>query len=94
MRYFDSPKNRALWEREMKELRAERERGEQKGFVPEAAEQKVREVKNVYRRKISLKELERQELAVSGKSREHTSVRMRTQMKKREKAMQTPHRSL
>ena len=34
MSYFDSPKNKALWNRELEELRLERERRAKTGYAP------------------------------------------------------------
>ena len=64
MAYFDSPKNRAIWERELRGLRAEKERRAREGYTPNEARSKAAQVKkeeNPFRRRTSLKELERQE---------------------------------
>ena len=34
MRYFDSPKNRAIWEKEIARMETEREKRRQNGFKP------------------------------------------------------------
>ena len=64
MAYFDSPKNRAIWERELRGLRAEKERRAREGYTPNEARSKAAQVKkeeNHFRRRTNLKELERQE---------------------------------
>ncbi len=59
MAYFDSPKNRAMWERTLAGLRAERERRKATGYAPVSGEEgKAPEPANPYRRRISLSELE------------------------------------
>ena len=42
MSYFDSPKNRAIWERELNGLRAERERRKREGYRPQIDEKQAR----------------------------------------------------
>ena len=41
MSYFDSPKNRAIWERELNGLRAERERRKREGYRPQIDEKQA-----------------------------------------------------
>ena len=72
MAYFDSPKNRAIWERELRGLRAEKERRAREGYTPNEARSKAAQVKkeeNPFRRRTSLKELERQEQEARGARR-------------------------
>ncbi len=58
MAYFDSPKNRAMWEKELKSLRQEKARRQQQGFAPDAATQKTAFSADVQMvRRISLEEL-------------------------------------
>ena len=64
MGYFDSPKNRAMWNRELAELRKEKERRAIEGYHPQKKEEKAAkqaEIKetNPNRRRINLAELER-----------------------------------
>lgn len=60
MAFFDSPKNRALWDRELGSLRKERERRAREGYKPMAAEAAGRAAggENASRRRISLSQLE------------------------------------
>ena len=65
MAYFDSPKNRALWDKELENLDAERERRKAEGYKPrhyvnaaEAGKQTERYAGNPKVRRITLKELE------------------------------------
>ena len=74
MAYFDSPKNSAIWEKEMAGLRAERERRESGGFKPEKAGAATEESKAVqsakdkssHHRPITLKELEAIDARMTG----------------------------
>lgn len=64
MGYFDSPKNRAMWNRELAELRREKERRAAEGYHPQKREEnemQKAEAKetNPNRRRINLAELER-----------------------------------
>lgn len=83
MAYFDSPKNSAMWEKEMVGLRAERERRESGGFKPnEIAEEKKMESKSVREndsrhRAITLKELEEIDARMSGVRRVRRPTRPR-----------------
>ena len=65
MAYFDSPKNRAIWERELKGLRAEKERRAKEVYRPQKGEQEIsvesRQEQNPFRKRITLKELEQAE---------------------------------
>lgn len=64
MAYFDSPKNKAMWERELNSLRAEKERranGEYPGANRMNEEAKEASMSNPNRVKISYKELLREE---------------------------------
>ena len=73
MAYFDSAKNRAMWNRELQDLRAERERRATNGYKPVDKEAKAKaqteaKTNDPRHRKINLAELERIE-ARSGKVR-------------------------
>ena len=64
MGYFDSPKNLAMWNRELAELKREKARRAAEGYHPQKKEEqatKQAEVKenNPHRRRINLAELER-----------------------------------
>ena len=74
MAYFDSAKNRAMWNRELAELRQEKERRAIEGYKPRSAEEiegaqkEAKKADDPRHRKIDLAELERIE-ARSGKIR-------------------------
>lgn len=86
MAYFDSAKNRAMWNRELAELRQEKERRAREGYKPGKSQEMLAAEKAVKaedprRRRIDLAELERIE-ARSGKirkikrpTREHAYVK-------------------
>ncbi|MBR1471861.1 MAG: hypothetical protein IJ600_09510 [Lachnospiraceae bacterium] len=72
MAYFSSPKNRAMWNRELAELRVEKARRAAEGFKPKTAVQAEKEKTAVAakgndprHRKINLAELERIEARAS-----------------------------
>lgn len=59
MAYFDSPKNRALWDRDLLGLRQERTRREANGFQPTDRLEPTQEVEhNPYRKPITLEQLQ------------------------------------
>lgn len=72
MAHFDSLKNEAMWEREMKKLRSERDyrRENKASFLKMVQENKGRVLETSYRRKSSLKELIRAEEMSRGIYRE------------------------
>lgn len=87
MAYFDSPKNRAIWERELRGLRAEKERRAREGYTPNEARSKAAQVKkeeNPFRRRTSLKELERQEQEARKARRAARPARQRGMERQRE----------
>ncbi len=62
--YFDSPKNKAMWEKEISRMETERERRRQNGFKPELKEEGEADKSSFgkisqYVRLITLEELER-----------------------------------
>lgn len=57
MSFFDSPKNRAIWDRELRVLRAERERRAREGYKPQETSGKENS-ESPFRKRISLSELE------------------------------------
>ena len=76
MAYFDSPKNRALWDKELEGLDAERERRKEEGYRPQQGKKDVgaetgsvrdRSAGNPRVRRITLKELEEIEREASGR---------------------------
>ncbi len=74
MAYFDSPKNRALWEKELSSLDEERARREQEGFRPRPAQAPespdIRGIRmNPFVTVITLAELEEIERAARAKER-------------------------
>ena len=58
MSYFDSPKNKAIWERELRELRKEKKKREENGYKPERGEVETAKTNNPFRKKITFLELE------------------------------------
>ena len=87
MAYFDSPKNRAIWERELRGLRAEKERRAREGYTPNETRSKAAQVKkeeNPFRRRTSLKELERQEQEARKARRAARPARQRGMERQRE----------
>lgn len=76
MSYFDSPKNKAIWERELRELRKEKREREVNGYKPEVGEIKDEQTKNPFRKKITFLELE-----ASVAPQKKTEVRSRQNMR-------------
>ena len=68
MAYFDSPKNRALWEIELKKLREEKElRSQNKGAdLTRLKEERLQKQAEAVRKKTSYKELVKEEEAARG----------------------------
>lgn len=59
MPFFDSPKNRAMWERKLSGLRQEKVRRKEAGYVPRESGVHGQTGKdNPYRKRITLKQLE------------------------------------
>ncbi len=75
MAYFDSPKNRAMWERTLSGLREERERRKATGYAPQSGEAKQEVQTNPFRRQINLAQLEEIEREASGIRRVRRPVR-------------------
>lgn len=72
MAYFDSPKNRAKWERRLAVLREEKIRRQEQGYQPQEQKEAVMEVNdNPFRKKINFKQLEE----IERKSMEAARVR-------------------
>ncbi len=85
MAYFDSPKNRAMWERKMAGLREEKQRRKENGYTPEKKEQKrADEAENPFRKKIGLERLEQMERESSGIRRVKRPVRNRAVQQEKE----------
>lgn len=63
MAYFDSPKNRAMWERRLADLRVEKERRKEEGYMPQeqTKQEQVMNDSNPFRRRITYAQLEEQE---------------------------------
>lgn len=63
MSYFDSPKNRAMWERKLNDLREEKKRRMEEGYVPPEGKAAAADMEhNPHRRRINLEQLEQMEL--------------------------------
>lgn len=90
MAFFDSPKNRALWEREMTGLRAEKQRRAEQGYEPQAKtqEKQAAAADTFGRRRINLAELERIELESSGIRRVRRPTKERPLVRGNEKNKQ------
>ena len=88
MSYFDSPKNRAIWERELNGLRAERERRKREGYRPQIDEKQAvsaeKKEQNPYRRKITLQELEQQEREAVQTARAQKAQRIKEKASQRD----------
>ena len=92
MNYFDSAKNKALWEKELSSLRGERDRRKIEGYKPQREKAAEKEEKNPYRRRITLKELEEIEKRESGRTKEAKSAKPRRErsMEKQAPELQAP----
>lgn len=67
MAFFDSPKNRAIWERRLSALREEKEERKKNGFAPTDRDAQTEyQAQSPPRRKITLKQLEEKELSREG----------------------------
>lgn len=88
MAYFDSAKNRVLWQRALTELRAERERREKQGYVPDRDRPgKAQEKHSSGRVPITFSQLEQEVLAASRGEKAQTgkgAVRRREKSKSQE----------
>lgn len=91
MSFFDSPKNRAIWEREMRTLHAEKERRAMEGYKPEESlrrEPQSMNTGNPFRKKISFQELVRQEELEKGAKKRNFRVKSFARVSEPEKQMQ------
>jgi hypothetical protein len=61
MAFFDSAKNRALWQRELSGLREEKERRAREGYVPGMDRETARDGANPHRIRTSYAQLEMEE---------------------------------
>lgn len=77
MAYFDSAKNRAMWERTLAGLREEKERRAATGYAPQNLDDKAKEAANPFRRRITLAQLEEIEREASGVRRVRRPTRQR-----------------
>lgn len=87
MSYFDSPKNKAIWERELRELRKEKREREANGYRPEMRERETAQNQNPFRKKITFLELE-----ASVAPKKNTEVRSRQNVRATEqiKSLKNP----
>lgn len=86
MAFFDSPKNRAMWEKKLSALREEKEERRKNGFVPTDRENQTENQRSdQFRRRITLKQLEEKELAREGIRRVKRPGREMRAAKKMEK---------
>ncbi|MDO5408533.1 MAG: hypothetical protein Q4F28_14590 [Eubacteriales bacterium] len=72
MGYFDSAKNRVLWQRELSRLKVERDRRSSTGYGGPGAESKA-ENEHPGRQRITFAQLEREELESAAKGRSFRS---------------------
>lgn len=86
MAYFDSAKNRVLWQRELSELRKERARREARGFAPGEQEPAAGKTDGRKRQRIDFRQLERDETEAAGR---RESLRGRTRKLETEKQLQS-----
>ena len=99
MAYFDSPKNRAIWERELRGLRAEKERRAREGYTPNEARSKAAQVKkeeNPFRRRTNLKEQEAREARRAARPARQRGMERQKEpgLRRQEPVMQTGGRTL
>ncbi|MCR4764426.1 MAG: hypothetical protein K5696_12945 [Lachnospiraceae bacterium] len=87
MNYFDSPKNQALWDKELASLKGERDRRKVDGYKPHKEAEPEKAAVNPNRRRITLAELEEIERRESGRSAEGKSAKPR---RERNMQMQAP----
>lgn len=86
MAFFDSPKNRAMWEKKLSALREEKEERRKNGFAPADRENQTENQRSdQFRRRITLKQLEEKELAREGIRRVRRPGREMRAAKKMEK---------
>lgn len=92
MAYFDSAKNRAIWERELDVLRQEKANRAARGYVPETVEKKEKAPvsESLGRRKINLQELEQIEREQSGVRRVRRPTREKPFVRDRNRDMEIP----
>ena len=91
MSYFDSPKNKAIWERELRELKKEKRKREVNGYKPEKGEVNETQTKNPFRKKITFLELE---ASVIPQKKTETRSRQRTVTQTKSLKNPEPERSL
>ncbi|MCR5676294.1 MAG: hypothetical protein K6G16_11350 [Lachnospiraceae bacterium] len=77
MNYFDSAKNKALWEKELTSLRDERDRRKVEGYKPLQEKKAETGEKNPYRRRITLEELIEIERREAGRQKEANTAKPR-----------------
>lgn len=85
MAYFDSAKNRALWSKELSELRQEKERRTAEGYSPND-EKKEYKSDHPHRVRITFAQLEREEAFARGEAYVKTMEEKRERWKKNREA--------
>ena len=87
MAYFDSPKNRAMWERRMVGLRQEKERRRETGYAPQQkhAGAEMGDA-NPFRKKIGLEKLEQIEQEMAGVRRVRRPSKTRSMEREMERS--------
>lgn len=85
MAYFDSAKNRALWSKELSELKQEKERRAVEGYSPNN-EKKEYKPDHPYRVRMTFAQLEREEALARGETYVKTMEEKRERWKKNREA--------
>lgn len=85
MRYFDSPKNKAFWEKEMAGLRKKRAEREAGGFPEQSSRQQPDRENSPVRIRVTYEELLKMEAEAMGAVREQ---RRKRPVKEKEKSME------
>lgn len=91
MAYFDSAKNRALWQKELAGLRQERARRESMGFMDEGRKKSGKGEENPNRIRITFAQLEREEYeAVQARKAQKEAARQKSVSAERSETAKVP----
>ncbi len=85
MAYFDSPKNRAMWEKELSGLRQEKQFRAENGYTKQNQVQKQKESSSPYRVRITFAELLERENMKNGKTQQGGRSRTKAVERSKEK---------
>ena len=92
MGYFDSPKNRALWDIELKELKKEKQERQVHGAPAPGRAQAASREASVYRERTSYKELLAEENAARGFSAPRGRTRAMSMQQEKQRTLSGPAR--